>query len=69
MSGCPSPIMNVTVNYVTRGIVFINERPSGYRSNCQGDDYMYTGIELCEIKVMGTFFEIIRNVTIRFILL
>ena len=57
MSGCPSPIMNVTVNYVTQGIVFINERPEGYTSNCQGDDNMYTGIELCEIKVMGTFLK------------
>lgn len=55
MSGCPSPIMNVTVNYVAQGIVFINERPLGYRSNCQGDDIQYTGIDLCEVRVMGTF--------------
>ena len=55
MSGCPSPIMNVTVNYVTQGIVFINERPMGYRSNCPGDDIQYTGIDLCEVRVMGTF--------------
>lgn len=56
MSGCPSPIMNVTVNNVTQGLVFINERPAGYTSNCEGDNLMYTGIELCEIKVMGIFF-------------
>uniref|UniRef100_A0A8B8BYA1 Uncharacterized protein LOC111114367 n=1 Tax=Crassostrea virginica TaxID=6565 RepID=A0A8B8BYA1_CRAVI len=53
LAGCPSPIMNVTVNKVTQGIVFINERPPGYRSNCQGDNTQYVGIELCEIKVMG----------------
>ena len=48
--------MNVTVNNVTQGIVFINERPPAYRSNCEGDNLAYTGIELCEIKMMGTFF-------------
>ena len=53
MSGCPSPIMNVTVNDITQGIVFINERPPGYNSTCVGDDLKRTGIELCEIKVMG----------------
>ena len=53
MSGCPSPIMNVTVSDITQGIVFINERPPGYSSTCLGDDRRRTGIELCEIKVMG----------------
>ena len=53
MSGCPSPIMNVTVNYVTQGILFINERPPGYTSTCRGDQLAYTGIELCEVKVLG----------------
>lgn len=53
MSGCPSPIMNVTVNNVTQGIVFINERPPEYTSNCDGDNLQYTGIGLCEVKVMG----------------
>ena len=53
MSGCPSSIMNITVNNITRGIVFINERPPGYNSTCIGDDIGRTGIELCEIKVMG----------------
>lgn len=52
-SGCPSPIMNVTVNNITQGIVFFNERPPGYISNCHGDVQNYTGIDLCEIKVMG----------------
>ena len=56
MSGCPSPIMNITINYVTQGIVFINERPQGYTSNCQGDNRQYTGIDLCEVRVMGTFY-------------
>ena len=53
MSGCPSPIMNVTVNNVTQGIAFINERPQGYTSNCHGDNTQYVGIEICEIKVLG----------------
>ena len=53
MSGCPSPIMNVTVNYVAQGIVFINQRPTGYTSNCQGDNTQYVGIDICEVKVMG----------------
>ena len=56
MSGCPAPIMNVTVNYVAQGIVFINERPLGYRSNCEGDNTQYVGIEVCEIKVMGIWY-------------
>ena len=55
MSGCPCPIMKVTVNNVTQGIVFINERPPGYISNCQGDNTQYVGIEICEIKVMGIY--------------
>ena len=56
MSGCPTPIMNVTVNYVAQGIVFMNERPNGYTSNCHGDNTKYVGIEICEIKVMGTYY-------------
>ena len=56
--------MNVTVNNVTQGIVFINERPPGYRSNCPGDDIIYTGIELCEVRVMGKlgFFLFFLNI-------
>ncbi|XP_022308377.2 uncharacterized protein LOC111114376 [Crassostrea virginica] len=53
MSGCPPTIQNITVNKVTQGIMFTNERPPGYTSNCSGDNTMYTGIELCEIKAMG----------------
>ena len=55
MSGCPSSKMNVTVNNVTQGIVFINERPAGYTSNCEEDNFIYTGVELCEVKVMGIY--------------
>nr|XP_022308379.1 uncharacterized protein LOC111114378 [Crassostrea virginica] len=51
--GCPSPIQNVTINYVTQGLVFINERPQENTAICEGANLMYTGIELCEIKVMG----------------
>lgn len=54
MSGCPPTIQNITVNKVTQGIMFTNERPPGYTSNCSGDNTMYTGIELCELKAMGT---------------
>ena len=52
LSGCPTSVQNVTVNKVTQGIVFINKRPQGYRSDCQFDSSI-TGIELCEVKVMG----------------
>ncbi|XP_078329125.1 uncharacterized protein LOC111114377 [Crassostrea virginica] len=51
--GCPAPIQNVTINYVTQGLLFTNERPQGYTSNCPGDNLMCTAVELCEIKVMG----------------
>lgn len=47
--------MNVTINSVTQGIAFINTRPQGYTSSCQYDNTMYTGIEICEVKVMGQF--------------
>lgn len=66
MSGCPSPIMNVTVNNVTQGIAFINVRPSGYTSNCPKDDKMFTGIELCEVRVMGTFLSRTLNLKLFF---
>lgn len=52
-SGCPTSVMNITVNNVTRGIAFINTRPPGYTSRCQYDSMVYTGIEICEIRVMG----------------
>ena len=45
--------MNITVNNVTQGIVFLNERPTGYTSKCTGDNLADTGIELCEVKVLG----------------
>lgn len=47
--------MNVTVNNVTQGIAFINTRPQGYTTTCPNDNTMYTGIEICEVKVMGQF--------------
>lgn len=53
MSGCPTSVMKITINNVTQGIAFINTRSHGYTSNCPGDDITYTGIEICEIKVMG----------------
>ena len=53
MSGCPAPIMNVTVNNVAQGKVFIKERPLGYRSKCEGDNTQYVGIKVCEIKMKG----------------
>ncbi|XP_052695683.1 multiple epidermal growth factor-like domains protein 11 [Crassostrea angulata] len=52
-SGCPTSVMNVTVNNVTQGIAFINTRPPEYISTCPNDNTMYTGIEICEVKVMG----------------
>ena len=56
LDGCPSVIQNVTVNHVTQGIMFFNERHPGYTSKCPNDDLLYTGIELCEVKVMGMLF-------------
>lgn len=55
MSGCPASVMNITVNNLTHGIAFINTRPQGYTSNCPGDNTMYTGIEICEIRIMGQY--------------
>nr|XP_034319182.1 receptor-type tyrosine-protein phosphatase alpha-like [Crassostrea gigas]XP_034319183.1 receptor-type tyrosine-protein phosphatase alpha-like [Crassostrea gigas] len=52
-SGCPTSVMNVTINNITQGIAFINTRPQNYTSTCQNDNTMYTGIEICEVKVMG----------------
>lgn len=55
MYGCPSSVMNITVNNVTQGIAFINSRPQGYISQCLGDNTMYTGIDICEMRVMGQY--------------
>lgn len=55
-SGCPKSVMNVTVNSITQGITYINKRPNGYTSSCQQDNVQYTGIEICEIRVMGLCF-------------
>lgn len=52
-SGCPKSVMNVTVNNITQGITYINKRPHGYTSTCPDDNVQYTGIEICEIRVMG----------------
>lgn len=68
MSGCPSPVQNVTVNSVTQGIMFYNERPSNYTSNCLGDDTKYTGIELCEVQVMGMILLMKHDLLIYFFL-
>lgn len=52
MSGCPAPILNITVNRLARQIVFTNQRPVGYQSTCSRNE-IYTNVEICEIKVMG----------------
>ena len=54
-NGCPSVIQNITVNNVTQGIMFINERTLEYTSHCTNDSILYVGIELCEVKVMGMY--------------
>lgn len=51
-SGCPAPILNITVNRLARQIVFTNQRPEGYQSTCSRNE-IYTNMELCEIKIMG----------------
>lgn len=52
MSGCPAPILNITVNRLARQIVFTNKRPVEYQSTCSSNE-IYTNVEICEIKVMG----------------
>lgn len=52
MSGCPAPILNITVNRLARQIVFTNQRPVEYQSTCSSNE-IYTNVEICEIKVMG----------------
>lgn len=52
MSGCPAPILNITVNRLARHIVYANQRPDGYQSTCSPVE-IYTNVEICEIKVMG----------------
>lgn len=54
MSGCPAPMLNITINRLIRQVVFTNNRPVGYKSVCPGNDSdVYTSITICEIKVMG----------------
>lgn len=53
MAGCPASIQNITVNKLAQEIVFINKRPSDYRSTCAGDNLGITTVEICEVKVMG----------------
>lgn len=54
MSGCPASIQNITINRLVQQIVFTNNRPAGYKSECPGNgSNVYTSIEICEIKVMG----------------
>ena len=53
MSGCPASIQNITVNRLAQEIVFINKRPTGYRSSCTGADLDKTTVEICEVRVMG----------------
>ncbi|XP_065939059.1 laminin subunit beta-1 [Magallana gigas] len=53
LSGCPASAMNITVNRVAQGVVFINMRPPGFTSSCQAADSLYTTIDICEVNVMG----------------
>ena len=53
LSGCPSPFQNITVNRLGVEIIFTNQRPEGYVSSCYGDEMTRTGVELCEVRVMG----------------
>uniref|UniRef100_A0A8W8NT92 Multiple epidermal growth factor-like domains 10 n=1 Tax=Magallana gigas TaxID=29159 RepID=A0A8W8NT92_MAGGI len=53
LSGCPTPVQNITINRLVRQIVFINNRPDGFQTNCpERNNSRYTSIEICEIKVM-----------------
>lgn len=53
MSECPATIQNITVNRLAQEVVFVNTRPSDYRSNCQSDSLVKATVEICEVKVMG----------------
>lgn len=54
LSGCPAAVQNITINRLVRQIVFTNNRPDGFQTNCIGtNSNLYTSIEICEIKVMG----------------
>ena len=53
LSGCPSSFQNITVNRLGVEIIFTNQRPEGYVSSCNGDEMTRTGVELCEVRVMG----------------
>lgn len=53
LSGCPASVMNITVNRVTHGVVFINLRHSGFTSTCINASSLYTSIDICKVKVMG----------------
>nr|XP_034334705.1 multiple epidermal growth factor-like domains protein 10 isoform X1 [Crassostrea gigas] len=45
--------MNITVNMVTQGVVFINLRHPGFTSTCKDASSSFTSIDICEVKVMG----------------
>lgn len=51
--GCPDSTQTVTVNRLSREIVFYNTRPSNYMTNCLNDSRVKTTVEICEVKVMG----------------
>lgn len=55
IAGCNSPVQNISVNNVTPGIIFFNERHPGYQPHCEGDSINVTAIELCEVRVMGAY--------------
>ena len=65
MSGCPASIKNITVNRLAQEIVFINKRPTGYRSSCAGTDWEKTTVEICEVKVMGKIVLTIKHNTLK----
>lgn len=47
-------LSNFTVNRLATQIVFTNNRPGGFQTNCTGtNSNLYTSIKVCEIKVMG----------------
>lgn len=53
MSGCLPPVQKITINKPARQIVFTNQRPTGFQSSCTNHSNIHTGVEICEIKVMG----------------
>lgn len=53
MSGCLPRVQNITINKPARQVVFTIHRTTEFQSSCTDNSNIHTGVEICEIKVMG----------------